>query len=297
MSAEASAAPAVNLLTPPESSTPAPAASSTAATPAPAAPWTWANESGEFSEGWHEKLGDEFKGNTSLTTLKGLPQLAKAYLDTKAMVGTKLAPPGEGSTPEQVAAWRKVVGAPDAPDGYGKLMPEGFPAELWHGDLEQEFTALAHRHHLSPAAVKEIAALQAKGTLSTYESETARLQESIKAGRADLAKEWGDQFERRATEAKALAARLGIEESDDIFLTRPDLVKKLAAAAPTLLGPDQIVQGTAPTISGGIQQQIDTLLKHPDYTGPDIAKAKLIQSQIHKLMDAADQLKKSNRAA
>ncbi len=256
-------------------------------TQTPPAAFSWADESGKFSPGWTEKLGDEFKDNGTLKTLPDLRTLAKAYLDTKAMVGKKLSPPSDTSTPEEVAKWRELMGAPATPDEYGPLMPEGFQPDMWNGDLEKEFAAVAHKYHLPASAVKEIAALQAKGTLSAYERETARAMEQLETGRAELKKAWGQEFERRATEAKALAAALGIDESDAIFTTRPDLLQKLAAAAPTLLGPDRIVTGETPSISGGIDQRIESIRNGDDYQGKNgFDKQQAAQKQLHQLMQA-----------
>jgi len=256
--------------------------------PAAATPFTWADESGKFSPGWLEKLGPDFKDNPTLSTLPSIDKLAKAYLDTKTLVGKKPAPPTETSTPEQIAEWRKLVGAPETPDAYGQLMPEGFQKELWNGDIEKAFTAVAHKHHLSPAAVREIAALQAQGTLATYEREVARAKEALDAGRADLKKEWGQDFDRRAAEAKMLATALGITEDDDIFTSRPDILKKLAAAAPTLLGQDRMITGLPVGVSGGLKERIDAIQQGPDYQGKNgFEKQRAAQAMLHQLMAAA----------
>lgn len=250
--------------------------------------WTWADESGKFSPDWQSKLGDEFKDNATLKTLPDLKTLAKAYLDTKAMVGKKLAPPSETSTPEEIAKWRELLGVPKSPDEYGSLMPEGFQAELWNGELEKEFAALAHKHNLPPAAVKEIAVLQAKGTVSTYEREVALAKQRLTEGQAELKKAWGDGFERQAAAAKALAAAVGIDETDEIFSTRPDLLQKLAAAAPSLLGQDKIISGERATITGGIEARLAQIRASDDYQGKNgFEKQTAAQKQLHNLMQAS----------
>lgn len=288
MSLLAPDAPAGDAGSSPEAAAPPPAAAATPAAAAAPSTYTWADETGKFSSDWLEKLGPDFKGNPTLSTVNNLPGLAKAYLDTKALVGKRPAPPSETSTPEQVAEWRKLVGAPETPDAYGSLMPEGFQKELWNGDIEKAFTEVAHKHHLSPAAVKEIAALQAQGTLATYEREVARAREALDAGRAELKKEWGPNFDRRAAEAKALATAIGIPEDDDIFISRPDILKRLAAAAPALLGPDKLITGAPVGIAGGIQERIETIQRGDDYQGKNgFDKQKAAQAMLHQLMAAA----------
>jgi hypothetical protein len=265
----------------PETGVAAPAAPAPANSPA----WTWADETGKFSDGWLEKAG--FKDDPTLSTIRDLPGLARAYKETKSMVGRKLTPPDERSTPEQVAEWRRVVGAPDNPEDYGTLKPDKFPDEMWSPDIEKAAIELAHKHHLPPAVLKEFATLQAEGTRAAYEREIKAAQDRLAAGQAELQKEWGGQVERRASEARALAAALGILETDDIFLTRPDLVKKLAAAAPTLLGADRVVSGTPQGVSGGLQERVDQIRASADYQGTNgFDRQKAAQAQLHQLLAA-----------
>lgn len=267
------------------------AGSTTASTgaAAPASPnspaWTWADDSGKFSDGWLEKAG--FANDPTLSTIKDLPGLARAYKETKSLVGRKLAPPDEKSTPEQIAEWRRIVGAPENPEDYGSLKPDKFPDEMWSPDIEKAAIGLAHKHHLPPTVLKEFAMLQAEGTKAAYDREVKAAQDRLAAGHAELQKEWGEQFERRSSEARALAAALGIPETDDIFTTRPDLVKKLAAAAPTLLGADRVVSGTPQGVSGGLQERVDQIRSSPDYQGlHGFERQKAAQQQLHQLLAA-----------
>ena len=137
-----------------------------AAAVAPAAPDFLVGSDGKFVKDWQSKLPDDLKADPSLTMIGDLPTLAKNYLATKALVGTKLQMPGEGATPEQLAAWRKTVGAPETPDAYGDLRPEVIPAEMWDAASEGKLKAIAHKHHLPAAAVKDLVALHAEGIQS-----------------------------------------------------------------------------------------------------------------------------------
>jgi hypothetical protein len=278
--------PAVAPVAPAAGASPETGAVTPAASAAPNSPaWTWADDAGKFSDGWLEKAG--FKDDPTLSTIRDLPGLARAYKETKSLVGRKLTPPDEKSTPEQVAEWRKLMGAPEKPEDYGTLKPDKFPDEMWSPDIEKAAIDLAHKHHLPPAVLKEFAALQAEGTRVAYEREVQAAKDRLAAGQAELSKEWGEQFERRATEARALAAALGIPETDDIFLTRPDLVKKLAAAAPTLLGADRVVTGTPQGVSGGLQERVDQIRASADYQGTNgFDRQKAAQAQLHQLLAA-----------
>lgn len=248
----------------------------------PSSAWTYADESGNLNDGWMEKAG--FKDDPTLSTIKTVPTLAKAYKDTKAAYGQKVAPPTETSTPEQIAAWRKITGAPETADAYGSLMPEGFQKELWDGEMEKSFTELAHKHHLPPAAVKEIAALQANGTKAIYEREMAAVQQQLDAGRAELQKAWGPDYPRQEANVKALASFLGIPAEHDMFRD-PFVMKTFAEKASAILGGDKIVHGSPMGVSGSMAERVTAIQRGDDYQGKNGPEAQA---------RAADQLRRYN---
>lgn len=288
----AAAAPAPTLLTSPPAA--AGAGAGGAAVPPPAAAWTWADDTGKFSAGWQDRLGAELKGDTSLRTIDSLPTLAKAYVDTKKMIGKKVTAPTDSSTPEEVAAWRALTGAPEKPEDYGDLRPKDVPAEAWDTEIETAARALAHKYHLPPGALKDFVALNVQGTKAAYARETAAAQQQLEAGQMSVRKEWGEHFERNRNRALAVAAALGIPETDDIFVSRPDLMIKLATAAPSVLGGDKIVNGSALGITGGIADQIRTIQDSPEYNGKRGATAQQqAQARLHQLYAAQDVAKQA----
>ncbi len=255
------------------SGTPAPASGAPAAVVGDASPpaaggFQWADESGKFSDGWLEKAG--YKDDPTLTTIKDLPTLAKAYKETKALVGRKLSPPGEGSTPEQVAEWRKLVGAPDKPEDYGTLMPEGYAnKEQWNAAMEQEAVAIAHKHHIPPAAIKELVALQVRGEQQSLAAMQAAQQKALDDGSAALRAEWGDQSERRMHEVNtAVTSLTGFPSLLDMLSAPPhEVAKRLATSAPTIFGQDKLVKGDTVTVTGGLEDQINAIRDGADYQG------------------------------
>ena len=52
-------------------------------------------------ENWRESLSDELKGNESLSAFEGIEDLAKSYIETKAMVGSGIRVPGDDASDEQ----------------------------------------------------------------------------------------------------------------------------------------------------------------------------------------------------
>ena len=121
------------------------------------------------------------KDNPSLKVFNSPEMLAKAYVDTKAMVGKKVTAPTDSSTPEEIAAWRKLVGAPNDPNEYGDLKPKDIPDELWDAGLSDKAKAIALKYHLPAAALKEFAALNIEGTKAAYDRETAMMPKKLVA--------------------------------------------------------------------------------------------------------------------
>jgi hypothetical protein len=153
-----------------------------------------ADDAGTFAPGWIERLPQDLRGNPSLASVPTIEALAKSYVATKALVGTKLEAPGEKATAEQIASWRKTVGAPEKIEGYlgeaKTLRPEGLPETLWRPEVEKKFLEVAHKHHLTPAAVKELFATHADSIKAELVREA---RQAVQRGQARFRREHGHQ--------------------------------------------------------------------------------------------------------
>ena len=268
-----------------------PAVAAAAAPPAVAAPVsTGAPQSiigadGNFAPGWLDTLPEALRGNPSLTTVPSLAALAESYVATKGLVGKRMQPPAENATPQEVAAWRKTVGAPDTPEGYGELRPEDFPEAHWDKETAGQFAALAHKHHLPPGAVKDIIGLHAnsvKASLGKLEAEENSWQETETA---KLKQSWGTNFEAEAHAATTFVKALGMDPLNPVF-RNAEVVQAMARGAKMMMG-DKLITGQAPGGAGGIEARIGDLQRSPEYLGQRGEEAqRLAQSQIHALMQA-----------
>lgn len=244
-------------------SAPAVAPPPVAATPAPAA---WVTDDGSFAEGWTKRLGPDYENNATLLSTKGLKPLVDSHLELRKMVGKKFIRPGEGSTEQEVAEWRKLVGSPDSAEAYGALMPEGFDKDSWDTELEKSFAALAHAEHLPPDTAKKIAAFHATAQKAAAEKQVADFKAGLDAQEAELKKEWGAEYPRHEANFKALAAYFGFPPDHDMFLM-PGVKKAFAEKAQTVLGGDKVVHGQPVGIVGGTAEQIEAIRKSDDYQG------------------------------
>lgn len=221
--------------------------------------WSWAKEDGTFSEGWLDKLPGDLNGHASLRSIGNVPDLAKSYVETKKLIGTKLEMPGEGATPEAVAAWRKTVGAPEKPEGYlgdaKSLRPEGIPEDQWDAAGEKEFLALAHKHSLPPGAVKDIMAFYGNSIAKGLQASQVQEGEVLKAEGAKLRQAWGGEFDANMQMAARVAQTVGLDPKTHPMFTSADAVQAFAKIG-KLLSEDKLVKGDSQGVNGAVSDRI-----------------------------------------
>jgi hypothetical protein len=262
---------------------------------------TWfKDDTGTFAEGWQERLPGELKTHASLKVMPSIEALAKSYVETKAMVGKRLERPGDNATAEQMAAWRKVAGAPEKPEGYlgnaKSVRPEVIPENLWDPAGEKRFLEIAHRHALPPAAVKDILAYYGE---SVAQSLTAsQRQETLVLHRegAKLRQAWGQDFDRNLASAAHVAVTVGLDPKTDPIFTNAHVVQAFARMG-RLLSEDKLVSGGAASIAMSLadraqeitdpQSQSQLAREYRGEFGPERQQA--AQEHLHSLYAAARQ--------
>jgi post-segregation antitoxin (ccd killing protein) len=172
-------------------------------------------DAGGGEAAWHDSLSEEVRGiegaSDILGQYKSIDEAAKGLINTKQAYGkategmVKL--PGEGATPEDIAAYHKAVGVPDAADGYSWKAPEGM-------DLDQEaFGEVAKSFHeagyndaqYAKAMDAYVGAEQAREAMFAATQEQMA-EESTKA----LKEEWGADYDKNIAETKAFAEKAGV---------------------------------------------------------------------------------------
>ncbi len=247
---------------------------------------------------WKASLPESFRNTPSLSVFQGfesqaemLEALGKSYTETKALVGKKLEAPGADATPEQIATWRKTVGAPDTPEGYGEsLKPESFPDDQWSAESDKAFRELAHKHHLTPAAVKDIIGHYEKDVLAGIEQTKAGEAQYLATETAELKKAWGPEFSRNVTLAQRFAATLGLKPDNPIFMSS-EIVQAMARGA-ALLSESKLVKGETHGIAATNQDRANAIMdsKNQDmlareYRGEfGVDRQRNAQSVLHQLL-------------
>lgn len=226
------------------------------------AEWSWAKSDGAFNEGWTERLPEQLRGHASLKVINSVPDLAKSYVETKAMIGKKLEAPGKDATPEQISAWRKVVGAPDKAEGYyantPTYRPESIPEEMWNGESEKKFLAVAHKHHLSPGAVKDIVDFYGDSFSEGMKINQQRHHSYLQEETASLRRVWGREYDANLHAAARVAHMAGLDPKTHPIFTSSEVVQAFARMG-KLMSEDKLVTGASQGISGSASDRIREL--------------------------------------
>ena len=228
----------------------------------------------------------------SLASFKGKdwsevgPSLAKSYVETKKMVGVKqtLRIPDEHATPDEVAAYRKAIGVPDTPEGYGIKRPEAALA-AWDETAEKNFLGEMHKLGTPPHVVQAV--LNWYGQYLTEEQRGWHRE--AEATQQILRTEWGPDYAANVGVAKRAIQQYGGDALVDLFAQNgmgrhPLVVKTFAAIGKELMEAGAIAPtGTAHLTAEEAQERLKTLqadlLKVPQ--GSDQAKALIDQIIAH----------------
>lgn len=161
---------------PDDATTAAPTEGTTAAAPTTPTPWA-ANPSLQKFGGDAEKL-------------------AHSYLELEKSFSGRVRIPGDASTPEEVASFRKALGVPEKSDGYTITLPAAPEGKQADDSLLKTFMPIFHKAGLTNAQAQQIAqgyteAMAGKVITDPVEVGTLR-QENL----TELEKAWGPAFKQ-----------------------------------------------------------------------------------------------------
>ena len=184
---------------------------------------------GEFAPLAQEKSLESFKGKDWAEVG---PHLAKAFTETKKLVGVKATPtpPGTGASPEEVKAWRAALGVPETPEGYTPKLHPMMAHPEWNKEVQAGFLKLFHEEHLPPKTVDRIL-----GAYGDFVAAQVKDQDQIAvSAKGELRSEWGVNYDAFLGSANhgltRVAQALGVEKADLFEATKgsdPALVAKV----------------------------------------------------------------------
>ena len=205
---------------------------------------------------WGAQLSKELKENKdavkALAKFEDISSLASSYIELEKKLGSMHAIPGKEATKEELDAFYKKLGKPDAADKYG------FKQE-W--DAEKRFAQAAYEANLSDAQAKSLYAFFHK----IGEDQQAQLAEAVKkqAEEADAAlkKEFGnkvsEKMELYTKGLKAFGTAPVFSQLEKTGLAyHPDFVKMFIKIGEAL-GESRTVLGDGKAPTGGITSARD----------------------------------------
>lgn len=214
----------------------------------------WINEDGSFRQGWYQRFPEEMQ--VPLAKYKSVEELAKGHANAQALIGRKgIFLPTEKSTPEEVAEFRKAIGVPDSPDGY-HIKPDVVPDGLvWNDDLPKPFLAVAHKHHVSDAAMKDFGKafmqMEEFRLSAATGMATAAVTRELQEGSAVLRSNWRDNYDQKILSVQQACALTGTDPKSKGFRD-PAAVMCIARLA-EMISEDKLVSATGglnPVTSG-----------------------------------------------
>lgn len=192
-------------------------------------------ESGSFKAGWHESLPDDLKPYAAeFGKYPNAVELLRGHANKAKMIGQRaeVKPPGADAKPEEVAAWRKTLGVPETPEGYGLKAPEKLPEGVqWSDEQAKEFSTLAHTLNLTPDQAQKLVEYDLKRVASIQAKGQENIQAYLQAQSKELSDKWGEKMQENTAKALAAAQLLGLDPKDPEIGNSAKMIQALHAAS------------------------------------------------------------------
>lgn len=224
-------------------------------------------QDGKFIQGWADKLPESHKQYApSLSRFPGFLELAGSYANAEKKLSTRVQAPNETSTPEQIAEWRKLIGAPEKPEDYGLAKPDKLPDGVeWNDAAVGKLAQVAHKHHLPPSAVKELLGLHLE--LSGEQAGKSKIDAEayVQAQSKALQDEWKGDYQANLEQAVKAAKMLGVDVNDPDVGSNAKMIKLLHNAS-KLMREDKLLGG-GDGASQTVTEQIAAIRASDAYQG------------------------------
>jgi hypothetical protein len=227
----------------------------------------------EGGDNWREVYlkGSEYYDNPSVADVPDIPTLTKRFIDTKALVGRKgVILPQENATPEERDQFYAALGRPEKPEGYEIAKPDNLPENFPYApELEGQFRQWAFEEGLTAAQGKNLFNKYIQANVVGMAAQQKTLETETAAMKAELQKEWGDQYPEN--EAMARQAMLeffppgskALAALDKVMGDDPDLLR-MAYTIGRRMTEAGLVRGSA-TLAASLETKKQELSAHPAF--------------------------------
>jgi hypothetical protein len=223
--------------------TPPPADPPPPSDPPPAEVKPLLGEDLSFAPGWQEKLPEEMRPTAA--NFKDLPSMVKSLIHTKQLASGKMEGyikvPGEGATPEEVAAYRKAQGVPEKVEEYELKKPEGELGNFYNEEEVKAFAAKAAELGLTKAQAAGLMEMRLNIAKDYDDREREEGRTFIAERDKTFTEAWGAKKDAELVDAQRMLLTLDHSLKPELVnFLEPKLVVALAAFAKKL-NPDTMV--------------------------------------------------------
>lgn len=241
---------------------------------------TMVDAQGNFAENWREGLHEDRREENALKDFKNVDGLAKAFVDTKRMVGKEtIGIPNENSSEGDWQAFFDAAGRPTTSADYNLKRPDDLPEELFSATLAEAAQELFYKIGLNQAQADALFAFNNQNTLTAVQNADNDASAALQDADDGLRRDWGNAYPDRLHLCK-VALKEGVK-GDDVLEERltgkfgndPDFIKLMATLGGLFAEHGSIAIPGIPT-PGETDQQIAEMSSTKEYIGgPDIPLA------------------------
>lgn len=257
-------------------------------------PTSLINPDGTFAANWREKLPEDLRADESLVPFTSLDGLAKAYRDTKKLVGgAKIPVPTEKSPPEVWDAYYAAGGRPQTADDYQIQIPEDL-GEIFTKERVAEARKIAHQLGVSQKQFDGYMKFEMERTARFLADEEAAVEKAKQEADATLRKDFGGAYDQRMHVANRLIEEsfAGKEEAKLAFLEKfgndPDFIRFSSVVGARLVESKALVAELTTNTPGEAKEKIKEI-ETKLYSRGEMADSEResLQSELRKLYKVA----------
>jgi len=192
--------------------------------------------------------------------------LVARALQLQKQVSTAIVPPGKDAKPEEISAYRKRIGVPDAPEGYKFAMPEGVEATEADKAFQATMAKTFHAANVSAEQAKVLNEAFNEVTKAAQEAQVQADKQFAEQAEAELRKAWpGAEYDKNRTFAERAATWMfgdqmeelrHLETKDGRFILDHPMFLRAFAAAGREMAEGQLIPPMAADDRGRAEEQV-----------------------------------------
>ena len=179
---------------------------------------------GELTGDWNQTLTDSEMGDYAglIGKYKSFDGLIKGFKNAEGLLGKKaLTPdaaivPNEGSSPEEIAAYRQAIGVPESSTAYQIELPDTMNENMgWDNGLGEAWQDAFHEMGLSNEQAQKMTETYTNITNQQFEQATQaqelKVESEMEAQRKEVQKQWGNKYDTNIQNVINMSETMGFD--------------------------------------------------------------------------------------